>query len=158
MFSPQGAEAGLQLAPIGWRAGFSLLEVMVALAIIALAATVVAPSLSASVGQASRRAAEFELQASLIALRRAAVRSEQEILAATPIALAVRPGPGQALDQSKRGVTRVDLPAPRGWTVGGDAGIVLRPDGTCKPATVELRDSLGRSFLLGVSETCRIRP
>jgi len=139
------------------RAGFSLLEVMVALSIIALAATVVAPSLSASVGQASRRAAELELQASLIALRRTAVRSEQVVIASARTARSVRSQSGQDADWPQAEVLQLELPAPRGWTIAEGTRMVMLPDGSCRQATAVLRDGLGRAFQLEVSTACRTR-
>lgn len=130
---------------------------MIALSIIALAATVVAPSLSASVGQASRRAAELEVQASLIALRRSAVRSAETVVAAAPTRRSIRPRISQNADGPQDEVATAELPAPRGWTLSSDARIVIRPDGSCEPATLVLEDGLGRSFPLNVKATCRIR-
>lgn len=88
--------------------GYSLLEMMIALAVMALAATLVAPGLLASVDAAARRSLLIEIDGQLRAARASAVRESRSV-----------------------SLEAAALSVPVGWAIELDAPIVFRPDGAC---------------------------
>lgn len=81
---------------------------MIALAVMALAATLVAPGLLASVDAAARRSLLIEIDGQLRAARASAVRESRSV-----------------------SLEAAALSVPVGWAIELDAPIVFRPDGAC---------------------------
>lgn len=109
------------------RSGYSLLEVLLAVALIALAGAMVAPSMMAGLERREARLAEAALQAGLTALRYEAV------LSAAPLT-----------------IDPEDLPSrfdglPDGWQVSADMPLRLSASGFCEEANVVLTGRGGRA-------------
>jgi prepilin-type N-terminal cleavage/methylation domain-containing protein len=139
-------------------AGYTLLEVLIALTIIALAATVVAPGLSSSVGQASRKAAELEFQSSIVDLRRQAVRAQQIVRTRAAAPANVIKAKAKETETANNAYTlTADLPAPRGWIVE-PAEVMFFPDGSCSETRLVMRNPLGTELRVGITSTCRLKP
>ncbi len=113
--------------------GYSLLEVLVTLALLALAASVVMPGLSSGLGSAARHSARLALEGRVLELRRMAMNENE------PYRLGPKP-------QSEReGEAREgQLELPPGWSFAVDPSIVYFPDGTCSGGVVTLNTESGR--------------
>jgi prepilin-type N-terminal cleavage/methylation domain-containing protein len=118
------------------RKGFSLLEVMIALAVISLMVAFVAPNLSAGVERMSRRAALLDLDVQTRAARLASIRT----------------GAPATLDADT-------LTAPPGWTLGVERAGAITPDGACASARATLSRTDRDPLPVRLSaETCRWSP
>lgn len=107
------------------RAGFSILEMLAALAVLALGASLVTVRASVALDQMSAHAAHLELQTRLAELRRSAFAAESPLTV-----LAVR--------GEEDGPAAVVLAAPEGWTLAFDHPLTLSPGGACGVADLEL--------------------
>lgn len=103
------------------EAGFSLLEMLVVLALLALTAVVVFPSGAVMLDRVGAHAAFFDVQRQLSDLRLAAYHAE------TPAVVADRPAPGA-----------VQLTMKSGWSYSLDHPIPISEGGACGPAAVTL--------------------
>jgi prepilin-type N-terminal cleavage/methylation domain-containing protein len=104
-------------------AGFSLLEVLIVLALLALSAAVVLPSGAVMLDRVGAHAAFFDVQRQLSDLRLAAYRAQTPTVIAAPGA----PEPGA-----------VQLTMKSGWSYGLDHPIRISEGGACAPAAVAL--------------------
>lgn len=103
------------------RAGFSLLEILIVLALMALAAAVVMPSGAVMLDRVTAHAVFFDIQRQVSDLRLQAYRTE------TPVTIrdAVAPSPDPKA---------IVLPLRAGWTYRLDHPIAISEGGTCQPA------------------------
>lgn len=113
------------------RAGFSLIEILVVLAIFALSAAVIMPSTSRMLDQATSHAVFFEFQEQVSDLRREANRTGVAIRVSEPESrgLAQPVGNGEA----PRNVT---LRSPWRYTLA--PALDIAPGGACSAATANL--------------------
>lgn len=105
------------------RAGYSLLEVLIALGVLALASALVVPGLLASVDAAARRNLLIDIDGQLRAARATAVRESRTV----------------SLEAEA-------LRLPVGWTIESDAPIQFRPDGACTGGRVRFLRPSGRGM------------
>lgn len=99
----------------GVRAGFSMLETVIALAVLALGAALV-------VGRAGQAVEQIEVHTAFQDLRTAVGRLRQEAFATeTPL----------VLDQAQTGL-------PQGWTLRTPSPVTISASGDCGPTTMEL--------------------
>jgi len=103
------------------EAGFSLLEMLVVLALVALTVAVVLPSGAVMLDRVGAHAAFFDVQRQLSDLRLAAYRAE------TPTVVADTPTP-----------EAVQLTMKSGWSYSLDHPIRISEGGACGPAAVTL--------------------
>jgi prepilin-type N-terminal cleavage/methylation domain-containing protein len=107
-----------------FRPGFSLIEILVVLAIFALAAAVIMPSTSRMLDQATAHAVFFEFQRQVSDLRREANRTGEAIRLVDP---AVTPAEGERV---------VTLREPWRYTLA--PALDIAPGGSCSPTTANL--------------------
>lgn len=112
------AQAGAQ------RAGFSLIEIMVVLAIMAISTALIVPSMSRMLDQATAHAVFFEFQRQVSDLRREANRTGEAIRLVDP---AVTPQPGDRV---------VELRAPWRYTLA--PALTIAEGGACSPVSANL--------------------
>lgn len=108
------------------RTGYSLIEILVVLAIIALATALVVPNGSRLMDQAMAQAVFFEFQRDLLALRKEANR--------TQTALVVK-----AANQTPANATERVLALRAGWTYAVTPELQIDDAGACSPAEVSIR-------------------
>jgi prepilin-type N-terminal cleavage/methylation domain-containing protein len=130
------------------QAGYSLLETMVALAIIGLTASLVMPSLSAGLHSASKHTVVTSIAQQFLDWRIVAQRDgTARTLTAT----------GLDSDANVLGVA-VQLRPPAGVEALIQSSIVLSPDGTCVGGDILVRSETGWTHRLELdARTCRIR-
>ena len=115
------------------RAGFSMLETVIALAVLSLVAALVTTRASVMLDQIAVHTAFQDFQTGLLTLRSRAFGRDED-LEATPAA----------------------LPPPPGWTFRSAAPLVARADGGCTGGPVELvRDGRVRARLAPAGDGCR---
>lgn len=128
-------QSGVSGASAPAAAGYTLMEVLITLVIMALAASVVLPGLSSGLNSAARHAARLSFEERVLQLRRAAIDDgEAYMLGALPEGR--RPDP-------QTHVATVDLPA--GWSFKAEPAVVFFPDGTCSGGVVTLTGEGGRA-------------
>ncbi len=119
------------------RAGFSLIEILVVLAIFAMSAAVIMPSTSRMLDQATSHAVFFEFQKQISDYRREANRTGVALHVADPEAASsngsVVSGSEQANDDLARTVT---LRSPWRYTMA--PALKIDAGGVCSPATANL--------------------
>ncbi|NBB64004.1 prepilin-type N-terminal cleavage/methylation domain-containing protein [Pseudomonas sp. ODNR1LW] len=123
------------------REGFSLLEILVVLAIFALSAALIMPSTSRMLDQATSHAVFFEFQEQVSNLRREANRTGVDIRLTEPGA-AVRPEPDIAQPTAARRVPAVDRPRTlllrEPWSYTLAPNLDIAAGGVCSTATANL--------------------
>lgn len=141
----------------GASAGYSLIEVMITLAVLALAASVVTPGLSSGMDSASIRSARLQAESAVMAIRRLAIRNDQSI------AIAPSRDTGSSLDPGRlaRGAEpkadiAMRLELPDGWTYTLGSPVRVRPDGTCSSADLDLVREASAPIRLRVSGSCSL--
>ncbi len=107
--------------------GFSLLEVMITLAVLALAASLVMPGLSSGMDSASRRSARLQVESSLMSLRRQAIGNDQVVRVGTQAVEATN----LRLRRSDE-ISAGDLDLPDGWRYSVSSALLFFADGTCE--------------------------
>ena len=123
------------------RAGFSLLELLFVLALVALAALIVMPRGAAMLDQATAHSIFFDFQRQVSDLRLKAYRTETPVVLAEPEARVV-------------GAAVVRL--PRRWSYRLDRPLVIDEGGACPRAeAVLLRDGREAMRLVSVDGRCR---
>ena len=124
---------------LGRRAGYSLFEVLVALAILALAASLTLPSLTAGLGAAARGLIRLEVEQAILALRRRAVR-EGETLYVAP------------------GRTFSELTLRNTWLIEPETVITISSDGRCTGGALTARSLRNEETIhIGLDpENCRV--
>lgn len=119
------------------RAGFSLIEVLVVLAIFAMSAAVIMPSTSRMLDQATSHAVFFEFQKQISDFRREANRTGVALQVADPEAAlsanGLLPGSGEADVDAQRTVT---LRSPWRYTLA--PALDIEAGGACSAATANL--------------------
>ena len=123
------------------RSGFSLLELLFVLALVALAAAIVMPRGAAMLEQANAHSVFFDFQRQMSDLRLKAYRTDAPVVVAEPEARVV-------------GAAAVRL--PRGWSYRLDRPLVIGEGGACPRAeAVLLRDGREAMRLLSADGRCR---
>ena len=115
------------------RAGFSMLEAVIALAVLSLTAAIVSPRASVMLAQIAVHAAFQEFQTGLLSLRGRAFARATDMTAAPDL-----------------------LPLPDGWSFRAETPLVARADGVCAGTAVELvRGGRVRARLTPAGDGCR---
>lgn len=122
---PEAAAAG--------SSGYSLLEIVIALAIVGLALALTAPNLRAMHQGAERRAALQDVARQLVDLRAEAYLSGEALLLESPAQRAY--GPGRA---APPGLRLAALELAEGWRFAAEPAIVFEPTGLCSGGLVRL--------------------
>lgn len=132
-------------AGVGRRseAGYTLLEVLLVLAIMAAASAVAIPGLLTGLDAASRQALRMDLSAQMQVLRREAfTRGAPIVIAAdAPMGPPILTSPRGAEPLNAGAVARVrhaSFQLPAGVAIRADRPIEVLADGTCLPSQVEL--------------------
>lgn len=137
----------------GPRAGVSLLELLVVLAIMGLAMAVLMPSGSRMLDQATAHAVFFELQREISAARRDAARSGEAIV----VEGRAEPGREATPEAAEDEPRRLRIPLPASWTYTVAPDLVISDGGACGPADVRLyRDDEEVMHLRIEDATCRL--
>lgn len=124
---------GLSRALSRTRAGYSLLEVMVVVAILGVAATLSGPSIARMI---SAQQAQQVVRG--LATEFGAIRSDAFIGSVAYDADALR--------------QRLSDATPQGWLVDVEESVSLSANGYCTSGSIQLRDATLRQWLLEVSE------
>lgn len=115
------------------RAGFSMLETVIALAVLSLAAALVTTRASLAVDQIAVHTAVGDFQTGLLALRARAFDRDEDVVA-----------------------TAETLPMPQGWSFRAESALAARADGGCTGGAVELlRAERVRTRLVPAGGPCR---
>lgn len=131
-------------APDRRRGGYSILELLVVLAIMSAAAAIVIPMGATMMERLVIHAVQFELQRDLAALRREAFRSQTE-LTVYDSAPPVPPSP-----------TARQAPLRAGWSWRAERPLRITAGGVCAPASLEVY-KLGRTAMRLTSDAaCRL--
>lgn len=117
------------------RAGFSLMEILVVLAIFALSAAVIMPSTSRMLDQATSHAVFFEFQKQVSDYRREANRTGVAIRLIDPGA-AVSSGAPTTTDAQEDAIRTVTLRSPWRYTLA--PALDIAEGGACSAATANL--------------------
>lgn len=141
------------------RDGFSLMEMLVVLAIIGMSAAIVAPRGSVMLDRITLHAVFFDFQRQMSDLRRQAYRSEQAILPMAPARagadIVVVTGQARADDDV---VARVPLEIKEGFTLVFDRPMLIAETGRCERANVEVMRGERRVMRLeAVDDACRFQ-
>lgn len=115
------------------RPGYSLLEVLMAVAIIALAAAISIPAILAGFERYERRQAVSQVRAALIDLRTDAVLD------------------GAALTLAEGDPLGDDGALPNGWRVRAATPVAISPAGLCDSARLTLVSPRGRATPLAIA-------
>ncbi|MCV0414357.1 MAG: type II secretion system GspH family protein [Brevundimonas sp.] len=113
------------------RAGFSLMEILVVLVILALSTAVIMPSTSRMLDQATAHAVFFEFQRQVSDLRREANRTSLPIRLVDPVAASGRQDPAEADD-----ARTLTLRSPWRYTLA--PALDIDAGGVCSPTTANL--------------------
>lgn len=124
------------------KAGYSVLEVLIVLAIMAMASAIVMPRGLAMLDRVMTHVVFFELQREVSDLRREAYRTESPVVvAADPVAAA----PG----------TKV-LTLPKAWSYRLNRPLLITAGGVCETVVAEvLRDGTPVMHLVSDDQSCR---
>ncbi len=126
------------------RAGYSLIEILVVLAIIALATAVIMPNGARLLDQAVAQSVFFELQRDLLELRREANRTQSAIL--------LRSASEREADAPGRVLTMRP-----GWSYDFAPSLEIDEAGSCSPSEIILSGDTGVVLNLRVSgRDCRL--
>lgn len=128
------------MTPARSAAGFTLIEILVTLAILALAASLVGPGLLATLDAASRKSALIALDEELRLARAQAVRLGEPLEATT--------------QEPLEGQWRIGL--PEGWRLSADPPIRFAADGACAGARVTLTRNTSRMEVQLAAPRCRV--
>lgn len=137
------------------RGGFSLMEMLVVLAIIGLSAAIVAPRGSVMLDRITLHAVFFDFQRQMFDFRREAYRREAPMMVASPavdggIVAAVTPVSG---DQA--GLVRERLDLKEGFTAVFSQPQIISAAGVCTRADVEIMRGTERVMhLTATDEAC----
>lgn len=118
------------------RAGFSLMEILVVLAIFALSAAVIMPSTSRMLDQATSHAVFFEFQKQVSDYRREANRTGVAIRLVDPDAAASSASPTTADTTEDDAIRTVTLRSPWRYTLA--PALDIAAGGACSAATANL--------------------
>jgi len=116
--------------------GYSLLEVMVVLAILAMTVSIVLPGLSVGLQAAARRTALMELDQGVLSLRRLAQTEGVGRTIGAMNGASDVPG-GQATPAAEAALAG-DLKLPAGWSYSLDHPLTFYPDGACDEGAITL--------------------
>lgn len=141
------------------RAGFSLLETLIALAVLSLGATVVLTRSSAAIAQVTDHAVFFDFQRQVSDLRRQAWRGQSPVLLTTPAASSADGGrPAAASDGPQEpadGAATLSLALRPGWTYTLSRPLRMEASGECRNVTADLlRDGKLRVHLISQDKAC----
>ena len=128
------------------EAGFTLIEVVIAITVVGLTLTFVLPRLTAWIDRLESSSAEQRLEDSLAGLGSKARRAGRTLFLRS-----VKPGGEKAADDAP-----IDL--PRGWVLEADPPIAFRYDGLCTGGTVRLTTSAGERTYRLFAPYCRLEP
>lgn len=118
------------------RDGFSLLEMLVALAVLALGAGFVTVRAGVALDQMAAHAAHLELQSQLSALRRRVVGDQVPVLLK---GVRTEADEDETRDPPTSGPDDVVLAGPDGWTLHLEKPLSIAATGACGAAALELR-------------------
>lgn len=127
------------------QAGFTLVELLVVLAMLALALAVVAPSLLRARAGPVARSAAYELAGTLRELRAAAQTSNVERLVTIDVARRQYWAEGVTARRRLPDHVRLDLWVPESERFGGGGRVRFFPDGSASGARLVLQDDKARS-------------
>lgn len=126
------------------RKGYSLIEILVVLAIIALATALVLPNSSRLMDQAMAQAVFFEFQRDLLALRKQANRTQTALVVKS--AAHTPSGPAERV-----------LTLRAGWTYEVTPALLIDDAGACSPAEVVIqRDEANLLKLRVTNADCQL--
>lgn len=121
-------------------AGYSLLELLIALAILSLALTLVLPNGMRALDRIVLHSVLFEFQTDLARARNEAYQTE------SVMEIASQPGP----------LTGSFSPRP-GWSASVSGPLTIRVDGTCSPGELAFQRDSEPMMQVRVSEDCQAR-
>ncbi len=130
--------------------GFSLIEVLIVLAVIAMMAVVVGPTIGSSLGSVTRRTIERGVEVQLLEARLSAIETRRAQVFFDP---SQPPSTQASADRAA-----VVLTLPQGWTYRIQNAVEFFPDGGCGAGTV-LLDKPGEPTLSVTLDpsSCRAR-
>ena len=133
--------------PLPSRGGYSLLEIMIVLAIMTVSVSIMAPRAGAALDQMVVHTLQFDLQRQISDLRRRAFVNQ------TVLDLVIGPQKGEGAE-SGQGVAAARLPI--GWEAKLEDPVQLKPDGLCTLGHIHLSNLGKRPIDLSLTERCQL--
>ena len=131
------------------RQGYSILEMVIVLALMTISAAIIMPRAGAALDQVVVHTLQFDLQRQVSNLRRSAYLEQQGYEVVIE---------GQTLAQQDAGSSfkLVELKLPRGWNATYMPSLKFLTNGTCLAGRIQVR-SLGKTpIVMRVSEDCQL--
>jgi len=151
-----------QALPQSAKAGYSLLEMMIVLAIISLSVAMVMPRMGAALDQVVVHTLQFEMQRQVSTLRRRAYLEQTDLWLTEPaLPGAQRPdeiATPQAVTSEATGPQKqwVAIALPKTWKAAYAAPIQFKSSGQCTVSDIEV-SSLGKtSIRLTLNQDCQL--
>lgn len=129
------------------QSGYSLLEIMIVLAIMTVSVSIMAPRAGAALDQVVVHTIQFDLQRQVSDLRRRAFVNQTALDLAVGPQKGGRPGP-------RLEVGAASLPA--GWEARLEDRVQLNPNGLCTPTRIHLSNLGKRPIDLSLTERCQL--
>ena len=134
-----------------WRGGYSLLEIMIVLAIMSVAVAIMVPRAGAALDQVVVHTVQFDLQRQISDQRRNAFVSQLDstlrlVEQGTGSAPVISDGPGK--------VALVEL--PKGWSAKLESEAFFKANGQCGPTKIHLSSLGKRPIDMVLNERCKL--
>lgn len=152
------SQAALAMIPTlasnpGWsfRRGYSLLEIMIVLAIMSVAVSIMVPRAGAALDQVVVHTIQFDLQRQISDQRRRAFSTQSEL------GLEIQPTSEESVhsDSEAEDLT-ARVTVPKGWTAELESPVTLYANGQCTPTRLHL-SSLGKNPIhMALRDTCQL--
>ena len=128
------------------KAGFTLLEMLIVLAIMSLTAAMVIPRIGATLDQAVSRTEAFKFQQQVMDLRRQTFHEEQAVQVVES---------GQFVDDPNADPSPAEVQLGAGWTYKLSAPLIIDAGGICSTTTVQLYSNGRPATRLQGGASCR---
>ena len=147
----------IQAPPHSAKAGYSLLEMMIVLAIISLSVVMVMPRMGAALDQVVVHTLQFEMQRQVSTLRRRAYLEQTDLwLTEQALPAAQDPDPSTAPEPVGPQKQWVAITLPKTWKAAYASPIRFKSSGQCTVSDIEVSSLGKRSFRLSMNEDCQL--
>lgn len=133
------------------KGGYSLLEIMIVLAIMSVAVSILAPRAGAALDQVVIHTIQFDLQRQVSDQRRRAFVNQ------TPLELHIVATGDPSIGPGQSGVTKIALvQIPKGWKASLESRVALGANGQCTATRLHLSSLGKRPIHMAVTENCKL--